>query len=230
MIDEGAAIIDVGGESTRPGHTKISDMEEIERVCPVIEKIKENFDIPISVDTYKSQVADMALTAGAHMINDIHGLKYDARLAEIAVKYDVPVCLMHNRDNMDYGKKCVANFIEGVLSDLRESIRIAKNAGIADDKIIIDPGVGFAKDYEMNLWITNNVDALNVLGYPVMLATSRKSMIGLALDLPSDEREEGTLATTVLGVTKGISFVRVHNVKMNVRAIKMTKTLMNSVK
>ena len=182
LINDGADIIDVGGESTRPNYTKISDEEEIERVVPVIEKIKADFDVPVSIDTYKSKVAAAAVGAGADLVNDIWGLKYDKNMAEVIAKSGAACCLMHNRERAEYN-----SFVEDVLDDLRETIAIAKKAGIADDKIILDPGVGFAKSYEQNLIITNNVDRLNELGYPVLLGTSRKSMIGLTLDLPSDQ-------------------------------------------
>ena len=173
LINDGADIIDVGGESTRPNYTKISDEEEIERVVPVIEKIKADFDVPVSIDTYKSKVAAAAVGAGADLVNDIWGLKYDKNMAEVIAKSGAACCLMHNREKAEYN-----SFVEDVLDDLRETIAIAKKAGIADDKIILDPGVGFAKSYEQNLIITNNVDRLNELGYPVLLGTSRKSMIG----------------------------------------------------
>lgn len=222
MIEEGVHIVDVGGESTRPDYVKISDEEEIERIVPVIRAIKETYNVPVSVDTYKSKVARAALEAGADMINDIWGLKYDKEMASVIKEYDVPVCIMHNRDNKEYD-----NFFEEVLEDLRESLLIAKEAGIAEDKIVIDPGVGFAKTYEMNLECTNRLEEFVSLGFPVLLGTSRKSVIGLTLDLPVTEREEGTLATTVMAVMKGCHFVRVHNVKSNARAIKMTQAVLN---
>lgn len=223
LINDGADIIDVGGESTRPNYTKISDEEEIERVVPVIEKIKADFDVPVSIDTYKSKVAAAAVGAGADLVNDIWGLKYDKNMAEVIAKSGAACCLMHNREKAEYN-----SFVEDVLDDLRETIAIAKKAGIADDKIILDPGVGFAKSYEQNLIITNNVDRLNELGYPVLLGTSRKSMIGLTLDLPSDQRVEGTVAISVIGVMKGCRFVRVHDVLENKRAILMTEAIINS--
>lgn len=223
MIANGAAIIDIGGESTRPGYTMISDEEETCRVVPVIEAVKSRFDIPVSVDTYKSGVARAALAAGADMLNDIWGFKHDKNIAAAAKEYDVPVCLMHNRDNTDY-----TDYLNDVLSDLRESTEIAKAAGITDDKIILDPGIGFAKTLEQNLQITNHLELLHTLGYPVLLGTSRKSMIGLTLDLPRDERVEGTVATSVIGCMKGAMFVRVHDVKENYRAVKMTEAIINS--
>lgn len=225
MIAEGAAIIDVGGESTRPGYTMISEEEEIERVVPVIEKIKSEFDIPVSVDTYKSGVARAAVRAGADLINDIWGLKYDPVMAQVIAETGVSCCLMHNRANSNY-----ADFMEDVLCDLRETIGLAKAAGIAEDKIILDPGVGFGKSYENNLTVVHQVGRLRELGYPILLGTSRKSVIGLTLDLPKEEREEGTVVTTVFGVQQGCSFVRVHDVGANMRAIRMTQAILRECK
>lgn len=222
MIQDGADIIDIGGESTRPGYTLLSDEEEISRVVPMIEMVKADFDIPVSVDTYKSRVAEAALQAGADLVNDIWGLKYDKNLADVIAKHRVPCCLMHNRKEADY-----KNFCEDMLEDLRETIAIAKKAGIADDKIILDPGVGFGKTYENNLTAINHLEELHRLGYPILLGTSRKSVIGLTLDLPATERVEGTLSTTVFGVQKGAMFVRVHDVKENVRIIKMTEAILH---
>lgn len=223
MISDGASIIDIGGESTRPGYTKISDDEEISRVVPIIEAVKKEFDIPVSVDTYKSVVADAALSAGADLLNDIWGFKYDADIAAVAKKHNVPVCLMHNRENENYN-----SFLEDVLSDLRKSIAIANKAGIDNSNIILDPGVGFAKTLEQNLQIMNHLELLHELGCPILLGTSRKSMIGLTLELPRDERVEGTVATSVIGCMKGAMFIRVHDVKENYRAVKMTKAIINS--
>ena len=222
MIQDGAGIIDVGGESTRPNYTKISDEEEIERVVPVIEALKKNFDIPVSIDTYKSKVAEAACIAGADLVNDIWGLKYDKNMAQIVKEYNKAVCIMHNRENTDY-----KNFLEDWKSDIKESVQIAKAAGIDDSKIILDPGVGFAKTYEMNLAAVKHMEELSLFGYPVLLGTSRKSVIGLTLDLPVTEREEGTIATTVMAVMKGCQFVRVHDVRANVRAIRMTEAILD---
>lgn len=221
MIAEGADLIDVGGESTRPGHVQISDEEEIARVTPVIEALKKEFDIPISIDTYKSHVAEAALQAGADLVNDIWGLKYDEKMAEVIAKYHAACCLMHNREKAEYEE-----FQKDFIEDMKECVRLAKEAGIADEKIILDPGVGFGKTYEMNLEIIAHLEILQELGYPVLLGTSRKSVIGLTLDLPVDQREEGPMVTTVYGVQKGSAFVRVHDVEKNLRAIKMTKALM----
>lgn len=223
MVADGADILDVGGESTRPGHVKIGDEEEIHRVVPVIEALKKRFDVPVSIDTYKSAVAEAALASGADLLNDIWGFRYDERCAELAAQYDVAVCLMHNRDNTDYD-----NYRNEVLQDLRVSLSIAEKYGIKKEKIMLDPGVGFGKTLEQNLIIMNHLEDIVDLGYPVLLGTSRKSMIGLTLDLPVDEREEGTIATSVIGALKGCEFVRVHDVKKNVRALQMTDAILHA--
>lgn len=223
MIHQGADIIDIGGESTRPNHTAISDEEEISRVVPVIEAVRKHFDIPISIDTYKSKVALAALHAGANLVNDIWGLKHDSDMAGVIKKTGAVCCLMHNRQEAVYER-----FMEDMLNDLQECINLARNAGIAEDKIILDPGIGFGKTYEMNLEAIHKLELLHKLGYPLLLATSRKSVIGLTLNLPADERLEGTIATTVMGVIKGCAFVRVHDVKANRRAIQMTQAILNS--
>ena len=223
MIAQGATIIDIGGESTRPGYTMISDEEEIARVLPMIEMVKSNFDIPVSIDTYKSGVARAALEAGADLVNDIWGLKFDPKIADVIAEKKVPCCLMHNRKQADY-----KDFIPDFLEDMKETIAIAKKAGIADEKIILDPGVGFGKTYENNLEIIHHLECMHQLGYPVLLGTSRKSVIGLTLDLPADQRVEGTVATTVIGLMKGAAFVRVHDVKENYRALKMTEAILKS--
>lgn len=220
MIEEGADIIDVGGESTRPGYTMISDDEEISRIVPVIENIKKEFDIPVSADTYKSAVAKAALNAGADLVNDIWGLKYDEKMASVIKNAGSSVCIMHNRNNTEY-----SNFLNDVVSDLGESLAIAEAAGIPRDRIVIDPGIGFAKSFEQNLEITNRLEVLDTFGLPVLYAASRKSMIGLALDLPSDQRLEGTIASTVIAVMKNSLFVRVHDVKENKRAVIMTEKI-----
>lgn len=221
MLAEGMDVLDIGGESTRPGHTQISEQEEIERVVPVIEAVKQRFDVPVSLDTYKAKVAHAGVVAGADLINDIWGLKYDEKMARVIAENDVACCLMHNRENIEY-----EDFLQDVKADLSESIRLAKHAGIAENKIILDPGVGFGKSYDNNLEIIQSLDQLKSLGYPLLLGTSRKSVIGYALDLPVEERLEGTLVTTVFAVLKGCSFVRVHDVKENVRAIRMAEAIM----
>lgn len=224
MIYDGADIIDVGGESTRPGYIKISDDEEISRVVPIISMISNEFDIPISVDTYKKKVAEEAIKAGAGLINDVWGFKAEKGIADVVAEYNVACCLMHNRNNNDYD-----DLMDDLLMDLRESIQIARAAGVSDDNIMLDPGIGFAKDYAQNLEVMNNLEMLKVLGYPILLGTSRKSMIGIALDLPVEERVEGTLATTVIGMMKGAcDFVRVHDVLQNERAARMTDAIIRS--
>ncbi|HAZ06770.1 MAG TPA: dihydropteroate synthase [Acetobacterium sp.] len=221
MILDGADIIDLGGESTRPGHTQISDAEEIERVVPMIEAIRQRFDIPISIDTYKGSVGAAALAAGADMVNDIWGFKYDPSLAEFTAKYQVPCVLMHNRTNQNYH-----NLMTDINGDLQESINIAVSAGISKDAIILDPGIGFAKDYAQNMETMHHLEDLQTLGYPVLLGTSRKGFIGLTLDLPVTERVEGTVATTVIGIMKGASIIRVHDVLENKRAAQMTASIL----
>ena len=223
MIEEGADIIDVGGESTRPGYTTVTHNEEIDRVVPVIEAIRARFDVPISIDTYKSAVADAALRAGAVFINDIWGFKRDPEMARLAARSGAACCLMHNREDMEY-----CDFMYDLLADLKESAEIARSAGVANDKIILDPGIGFAKTYEMNLEAINKLNVINELGYPIMLGTSRKSVVGLTLNLPVAQRLEGTLATTVIGVMRGCAFVRVHDVKESKRAITMTEAVLHS--
>ncbi len=221
MIAQGADIIDIGGESTRPGHVQITEQEEIQRVVPVIEAVNSRFDVPISVDTYKSKVAGPAIEAGADLVNDIWGLKYDPDMAGLIAKTGAACCLMHNREHAQYN-----DFMKEFIQDLGESVRIAEEAGIPEDKIILDPGVGFGKTYEHNLEVLRDISQMHQYGYPVLLGTSNKSVIGLTLDLPADQRLEGTLATTVIGVLNKCAFVRVHQVLENKRAIQMTEAIM----
>ena len=220
MLEEGADLVDIGGESTRPGYVTVSEEEEIQRVCPIIEAIKSRFDVPVSLDTYKSKVAKAGIEAGADLINDIWGLQYE-EMAEVIAKAGLPCCLMHNRREAVY-----VNFMEDVAADLARTLHIARKAGISEDRIILDPGVGFAKTYEQNLEIINRLEELRIFECPILLGTSRKSVIGLTLDLPTAERLEGTLVTTVMAVMKGCSFVRVHDVKENVRAVKMAEAIL----
>lgn len=223
MIEQGADIIDIGGESTRPGHVSVEAEEEIERVLPVIEKIKKRFDVPLSLDTTKSRVAKEGIRAGADMINDIWGLKKDPDMAKVIAHSKAACCLMHNRASARYG-----DFLMDVQADLKESLALAHQAGIEREKICIDPGVGFGKTYEQNLQIINELELLHNLEYPILLGASRKSVIGLTLDLPVEERLEGTLATTVIGVMKGAAFVRVHDIAANIRAIRMAEAIRNA--
>lgn len=223
MIREGADIIDVGGESTRPGFDIVSIEEEISRVVPIIKMIKENFDIPVSIDTYKSQTAKAAIEAGADIVNDIWGFKKDKDMAKVCAEAKVPCIIMHNREEIPY-----EDLIKDMKNDLIESINIALDGGVLRENIILDPGIGFAKTLEENLKAMNNIEKIKELGFPILLGTSRKSMIGLTLNLPKEERVEGTIATTVLGITKGCEFIRVHDVKENKRACVITDRILRS--
>lgn len=220
MIAEGAGIIDIGGESTRPGYILVPDSEEAERIAPVIEAVKSRFDIPVSVDTYKSVVAKAAIEAGADMVNDIWGLKHDVEIAGVIAKSQAACCLMHNRKSAEY-----QDFRGQLLKELGETIKIAETAGIGKDKIILDPGVGFGKTYEQNLLAIKHLDDLQGFGYPILLGTSKKSVIGITLGIPVTERMVGTAVTTVFAVLSGCSFVRVHDVKENVQAILMAEAI-----
>jgi dihydropteroate synthase len=220
MVAEGADIIDVGGESTRPGHTPVTAEEELARITPIIEVLSRETDVPISVDTYKAATAAAAIQAGAHMINDIWGLKADPEMAQVVAHYQVPVCLMHNRAQNHYD-----NLIEEIISDLADSIELALKAGVKDENIIIDPGLGFGKNWRQNFQVMSKLEQLSRLGYPVLLGPSRKLFTGKLLDLPVDQRLEGTLAATVVGITKGIDIVRVYDVRENKRAAVMADAM-----
>ena len=222
MEEEGADIIDVGGESTRPDHEPISVAEEIDRVVPVIQKLKEEISIPISIDTYKAETAAVALESGADIINDIWGAKYDPEMATVAAKYNAPIILMHNRNDLDYD-----DIIQDMITDLQESIDIAKEAGVKDEQIVLDPGIGFAKTIEDNYVVLSQLEQFRKqFPYPLLLATSRKSFITKVLDLPPKERDNATGATTCLGITKGANIVRVHDVKRNVELAKMMDAML----
>ncbi|MGM9944472.1 MAG: dihydropteroate synthase [Lysinibacillus sp.] len=220
MVADGAKIIDVGGESTRPGYERISDEEEIARVVPVIKALVREVPAIISIDTYKSAVARAAIEAGAHMINDIWGAKADPEMANVAAQYNVPIILMHNRPNQNY-----KNYWNDFKSDIEESISIAKKAGVPDEHIILDPGIGFVKNLEQSIETMQRLDELSAMGYPVLLATSRKRMIGSILNLPVNERVEGTAATCAFGVMKGCHLMRVHDVKEVARTVKVIDAL-----
>ncbi len=217
LINEGADIIDIGGESTRPGATTVTVEEEIARVVPIISCLSQQITAPISIDTYHVKTAEAALKAGAHMLNDVWGLKADPDMAGLAAQYNVPICIMHNKKSTQYD-----NLIEDMKRELAESIEIALKAGIQDEQIILDPGIGFGKTWGHNVLVMRHLEEFKQMGYPVLLGTSRKSFIGMVLDLPVQERIEGTIATTVTGITKGIDIVRVHDVKENKRAALMT--------
>ena len=234
MIADGADIIDIGGESSRPGFKMVGHDKEVKRIIPVITEIKKRYDIPVSVDTFHPAVAKEAAEHGADMINDIWGLKYyedGIGMAQIIKETDTSVCIMHNSNITEKAesnnKKNLSKGLSVIISDLQESIDIAKENGICDDRIMIDPGVGFAKDYHMNMAAVANADRLKELGYPVLLGTSNKSLIGITLDMPVNERLEGTLATSVLAVLCGCSFIRVHDVKNNKRVVRMTEALLD---
>ncbi|SUY46029.1 dihydropteroate synthase FolP [Clostridium putrefaciens] len=220
MIQFGVDIIDVGGESSRPGHKNITEEEELKRVIPVIKSLSAKTDAIISLDTIRSKVAEEAIKQGAHIINDIWGLQKDPNMAKVVAKYKVPVIIMHNQNGTDYN-----NIIEDIKGFFKQSIAIAKDAGISEDMIILDPGIGFGKTPQQNIMVMSKLDEIKSLGYPLLLGTSRKSMLGKILDLPPKERVEGTLATTILGIVQGVDIVRVHDVKENLRAAKVADAI-----
>jgi dihydropteroate synthase len=220
LVKDGADIIDIGGESTRPGADKVSVEEELRRVIPVIKAISKEVPVPISIDTYKAEVALSAVEAGAHIINDVWGAKADPNMAKVAAELDVPIILMHNREGMDYEV-----FLRDAFFDLYQSIDLVKSAGVKDQNIILDPGIGFAKDFAGNINMMRGLDKLVSLGYPVLLGTSRKSMVGHILDLPPQERMEGTGATVCYGIQKGCHIMRVHDVKEIARMAKVMDVL-----
>lgn len=224
LVEHGADIIDIGGESTRPGYTPVSVEEELERVIPVIEAITKEVPVVLSIDTFKAKTAKEAIKAGAHIINDIWGAKADPDMAKVAAELDVPIILQHNRDNENY-----QSFFRDCLNDIYESIAIAKKAGVKDEQIIIDPGIGFAKDWKRDLEMMRNLGTFTSLGYPVLLGPSRKRMIGAVLDLPVHERMEGTGAAVCYGIQQGCQIVRVHDVKEISRMAKMMDALMGKV-
>ncbi|MCT8136395.1 dihydropteroate synthase [Anaerobacillus sp. CMMVII] len=221
MVEEGADIIDIGGESTRPGALKVSEEEEIRRVIPIIQAVSNVVDIPISIDTYKYEVAKHAIEAGATIINDVWGAKAEPKIAELSASHKLPIVITHNRENTNY-----TNLIDDVIADLKESITICEQAGVEHENIILDPGIGFAKTFDQNIEVMQNLDKLAELGYPILLGTSRKSMIGMALNLPANERLEGTQATVCYGMMKGCQIMRVHDVLEISRTVHMMDVLM----
>jgi len=223
MVAEGADIIDVGGESTRPGTEpkSVDDVEdELRLVIPVIERLASELTVPISIDSYKSAIASRAVKAGAAMINDIWGLKRDPRIAKVAAEAGVPIILMSNQRDAP-----CHDIMAEVTSDLERSISLAIKSGIAEPNIIIDPGIGFGKTLEQNLEIIHRLAELKSLGRPILLGTSRKSVIGLVLDLPADQRLEGTAATIAIGIANGADVVRVHDVKPTMRVCRMSDAI-----
>ena len=221
MVDEGADLLDIGGESTRPGHAPVDAAEEIGRVIPVVAAVHEVLPgIPLSIDTTKVVVAEAALAAGATLLNDIWGVGPDPAMAELAASAGVPLIVMHNREEAKYD-----DVVGEVVDDLRAALERAERLGIAPEHLIVDPGIGFGKTADHNVLLLNHLDALTALGRPILLGTSRKSTIGRILDLPADERLEGTLATTALGVASGVDIVRVHDVRANVRAARVADAI-----
>jgi len=242
FLSSGADILDVGGESTRPGSQPVNADEELERVIPVIEAIAKEFpNALISIDTYKAKVAEEAFKAGAQLLNDVWALRADPELASVAAAFRVPVILMHNRSNPasvevreQLGNAYIGseyeNLIEDVKRELLVSVELAVKAGVEESHIILDPGIGFGKTREHNLELINRLDEIRALGYPILLGPSRKSFIGFTLDLPADQRVEGTAATVAVGIVRGADIIRVHDVKEMVRVAKMTDALVRDSK
>lgn len=222
MIEQGADILDVGVESTRPGHTQISVAEELERMKEVLLPVLECSTMPVSVDTYRAETADFALSQGAHILNDIWGLKYDKDMAAVAAKYDVPVIIMHNQNSTDYD-----DIIDDMKAFFFSSVDLALKEGVKPQNIWLDPGIGFGKDYAQNVEVIQRLGEITVYEYPVLLAPSRKRFIGTILnDIPADQRDEGTVATCITGMIQGVDMVRVHNVEMHKRAITVADVLL----
>ena len=240
FVQAGADILDIGGESTRPGARVVSETEELERVVPVVEWLRaDGLDVLLSVDTYKARVAEAALQAGADWVNDVWGLRADPEMAAVAARHQAPMVLMHNRSKPNQievqerlGGSYVGAEYEDLLPDvcreLMESVALARRAGIPDAYIILDPGVGFGKTVQQNMQLINHLDAIKALGFPVLLGTSRKSFIGHVLDLPVEERFEGTAATVVVGILRGADVIRVHDVAQMARVIKMTDIVLKA--
>lgn len=242
FLAAGADMLDVGGESTRPGAELVSEDEEAARVLPVIAAIAREYpQAVISVDTYKAAVAQKALAAGAHIVNDVWGLRADPGLAAVTARVGAPIILMHNRSKpanaaiqQNLGGRYIgmeyADLLEDVKRELLESVRLAVAAGIAPEKIILDPGIGFGKTVEQNLELLNRLDEIRALGYPVLLGPSRKSFIGYTLNLPPEERAEGTAAAVAIGIARQADIIRVHDVKMMVRVARMTDAIVRTKK
>jgi dihydropteroate synthase len=232
----GADILDVGGESTRPGAEPVNAAEEKARVIPVIEALASELDLPISIDSYKVEVVEAALKAGAHLVNDVWGLRADPELGGLVAARNVPIILMHNRSNPAnadlrerLGGRYIGveyeNLVEDIKRELMDSLAIAKGAGIHDEMIILDPGIGFGKTVEQNLELLNRCGEIRELGYPLLVGPSRKSFIGYTLDLPPDQRVEGTAAAVAVSITRGADIVRVHDMETLSRVTKMTDAI-----
>jgi dihydropteroate synthase len=220
MVEDGADIIDVGGESTRPGYTAVDEKEELDRIVGVVERLVKTLNVPISVDTSKAYVAENVLKAGVHIINDVNGLIKDPKIGELAASYGAGVIAMHNPD-----KPMQGDIFSCIIQSLGKSVDTALGSGLSSENVLLDPGIGFGKTLEQNLEIMRRLDELKCLGYPILLGTSRKSMIGKVLDLPVNERVEGTAATVTLGIAKGVDFIRVHDVKEICRVVKMSDAM-----
>ena len=218
--EEGANVVDVGGESTRPGHTTVSVDEELRRVIPVLERLASQVSIPISIDTYKGPVARRAIEAGASIINDVWGLKKDATIAQVAAQNNAWLILMHNQQGTEY-----QDLLQDIMSSLRRSVEMALSAGVPREHLILDPGIGFGKTAEQNLEVLRHLERLRSLGHPLLVGTSRKSTIGLVLDLPVDQRLEGTAATVAIAIAHGADMVRVHDVGEMVRVARMSDAI-----
>jgi len=228
MAKQGADIIDVGGESTRPGSDPVSKEEELRRVLPVIKEVTKETDTPVSIDTYKSEIARRALDAGVEMINDISALRFDPEMRKVISEYDVPVVLMHIKGtpkNMQ-DNPCYNDVIQEITDYLNESMEVGKNAGIAEEKIVVDPGIGFGKRAKHNLEILKNLKKLNCLGRPILVGVSRKSFIGKLLDLPAEERLEGSLASLAVAILNGANILRVHDIKESKRVAQMVDAIL----
>lgn len=230
IIEEGADILDIGAESSRPGSEPVNNVEEWARLEPVLNQLAGRISIPISLDTYKSDVAEKALQMGVQIINDISGLKMDNKMAEVVARYDAYVVLMHMRGNPKTMQEAPRydNVVEEVVAELKESIEIGEKAGIKRDKIILDPGIGFAKRFEDNLILIKNIDKISALGYPLLLGVSRKRFIGEILDNPTDKRLAGSLAVAVYSASKGVDIMRVHDVRETVEALKVTEAILKA--
>jgi dihydropteroate synthase len=221
MVDEGADLLDIGGESTRPGHTPVGSREELDRVIPVIAAVRAALpDTPLSIDTTKPEVAEAALAAGADLFNDVAGTGPDPALTELAAAHGVPIVLMHGRP-----EPTDLPITADVLAGLTAAVERARRAGVPDESIIVDPGIGFGKTADQNVVLLRELAVLRSLGRPILLGTSRKSTIGRILDLPADQRVEGTLATTALGIAAGVDIVRVHDVAANARAARVSDAI-----
>jgi dihydropteroate synthase len=236
FVEAGADILDIGGESTRPGSTPVTPEEEMDRVLPVIETLRQTVDIPISIDTYRAVVAEAALAAGANWVNDVWGLRMDPDMPRLVARAGCPVVIMHNRSrpkNVAQEERLGGRYVDieyddlinDIIRELQESIDLALKNGVQKEQIIIDPGIGFGKTVAQNLQLVNELDRFKVLGYPILFGTSRKSFIGYTLGLPPEDRIEGTAATVVIGIDRGADIIRVHDAAAMVRVARMTDKL-----